>query len=209
MGVWGSLSWRAHARTAVMLTRKGGWQHRLQILREAESILNPDEPWPYTELVAEDYPDLPPVDDALDTIQVLSDGEQGEEIEGVSYDAYKDVDAGDGEERRAPATASRQSTSRSHATGANRPKSTGRSLSARLKARRRALGSADGSRDGSASDRSRATTPAAAAESPLSSSSSFAAQRAAAAANRSREAETPRPPSPLQATGKYRMLRCV
>ena len=196
MGVGGSLSWRAHARTAVMLTRKGGWQHRLQILREAESILNPDEPWPYTELVAEDYPDLPPVDDALDTIQVLSDGEQGEDMEGASY-------YGDREERRVPATA------KSHATGAKRPKSTGRSLSARLKARRRALGSADGSRDGSASDRSRATTPAAAAESPLSSSSSFAAQRAAAAANRSREAETPRPPSPLQATGKYRMLRCV
>jgi hypothetical protein len=184
-----------------MLTRKGGWQHRLQILREAESILNPDEPWPYTELVAEDYLDLPPVDDGLDTIQVHNDGEQGEDMEGTSY-------YGDGEERRVPATA------KSHATGAKRPKSTGRSLSARLKARHRGSeGSADGSRDGSASDRSRATTPAAAAESPAgndtSDSSSPSARRAAAAANRSREAETPRPPSPLQAAGKYRMLRCV
>jgi len=124
-----------------MLTRKGGWQHRLQILREAESILNPDEPWPYTELVAEDYLDLPPVDDGLDTIQVHNDGEQGEDMEGASY-------YGDREERRVPATA------KSHATGAKRPKSTGRSLSARLKARHRGSeGSADGSRDGSASDR--------------------------------------------------------
>lgn len=209
--VWGlgySLVVGAHARTSVMLTRKGGWQHRLQILREAESILNPDEPWPYTELLVEDYPDLPPVNDGLDTIQVHSDGEKGEEIEGASCDSYKDVDAGDGEERRARATSSWQSTSKSHATGSKRPKSTGRSLSARLKARRRAEGSADGSRDGSASDHSRATTPAAAAESPLSSSSP-AAQQSAADANRSHEAETPMPPSPLQAAGKYRMLRCV
>lgn len=211
MGVWGSLSWRAHARTAVMLTRKGGWQHRLQILREAESILNPDEPWPYTELVAEDYPNLPPVDDALDTFQVHSDGDEDWEIEDATYGDHKDVDAEDAEERKALATSSRKSTAKSNVKGGmKRPASIRRSTSARLKARRRTEGSADMSVDESASERSRASTPAADAESTSSNSPSPAARRAAAAAmKRSREAQTPRPPSPLQAAGKYRMLRCV
>lgn len=150
--------------------------------------------------------------------------EESEELEGVPTDAIVDahdveeqqnaVDAGDGEQQektKIPATASRRSTAKS----ARRPTSSRRSLSARVEARRSREGSADGSRNGSASDRSRATTPAsrvpAAADSPSSGSSSPAARRRAAAAalDRSREAETPRPPSPLETTGKFKMRSCV
>ncbi len=174
--------------------------------------------------MVDDYPDLPPIDTA-DAAEVLGVEEESEELEGVPKDAIVDaqdeeeqqsaVDAGDREQQertKALATASRRSTAKS----GKRPTSGRRSLLAKVEARRRREGSADGSRNGSASDRSRATTPAsrvpAAADSPLSDSSSPATRRqraAAAALQRSREAETPRPPSPLETTGKFKMRSCV
>ena len=39
-------------------------KHRIQILREAESMVTPEEPWPYAALVVTDLPDQPAPDEA-------------------------------------------------------------------------------------------------------------------------------------------------
>ena len=177
-------------------------QHRLQILREAESIVTPEEPWPYNKLIVQDLQDLSPVDDELEADSLPGDDEML---------AIQDEEWGEEQQTQtAPelpsASSSRQSSRRHSEHRASSP----RALSSQRQEPRQTGGGAVSS---ASSDRSRATTPASrererAALSPALDKSSPAARRREAARALQRDA-TPRPPSALQSVGKYRMLRCV
>jgi len=143
-----------------------------QLLREAESILNPEEPWPYAELIVDDLPTPSPAEHTLaDTRGTIRDEEQSltlmdAEVAMASPSAFLPERQGGGGaqggegggDHTQRAQSSRQPTEKS---GKKRSRGGG-SLSARVQERQRASGGArseDGSA-GSASEHSRATTPA-------------------------------------------------
>jgi hypothetical protein len=191
-------------------------QHRLQILRDAESIVNPQEPWPYTELIIGDIPDLRPITDGLGVEGEGGDGtsEKMFESDDLDIEDTKPVVEAGGQEKGATVT-ERARTAGSFKRKKSSGSGSGGSLTGRVKARQEREAAASAASQGS-SDHSRATTPASKEPTspdsgpPGSNSSSPSARRQGAAArDQNKEPSTPRPPSPLQGPGKFRMLRCV
>ena len=72
-------------------------KHRLQILREAESIVNPQEPWPYTQIIVEAPEALGDIADAHgEMLRVEEDGDA--EVEHVHAEMLCVQDGLDGED---------------------------------------------------------------------------------------------------------------
>jgi hypothetical protein len=78
-------------------------KHRLQILREAESIVNPQEPWPYTQIIVEAPEALGHVADAhAEMLRVEEDGDG--EVEHLDPEILCVRDGLDGEDGAASLT---------------------------------------------------------------------------------------------------------
>ena len=78
-------------------------KHRLQILREAESIVNPQEPWPYTQIIVEAPEALGDIADAHgEMLRVEADGDA--EVEHVHAEMLCVQDGLDGEDGAASLT---------------------------------------------------------------------------------------------------------
>lgn len=186
--------------------------------------MNPQEPWPYNDIILDDIPDLPPIYD--DGLGVEGEGGAGTsekifETPDIDMLAIEDAKPVAEKKRHSPekvATARLMGTAGSLKRKKSSISGSGGSLAGRVKARQEREGAASAGSKGS-SDRSRATTPA--SKEPTSpgvpgsqigsgsNSSSPSRRHAAAARAQYDEPTTPRPTSPMQGPGKFRMLRCL